>query len=447
MAGSKVVLVGDPQQLQAIEAGAAFRAIHERHGGVEISEVRRQQEAWQQDANRQLSTGHVGQAIRAYEERGMVHAAGTREQARNDLIDTWDRGRKAHRTDSRIILTHTNEEVRALNLLARQRMREDRALGEDAVATTERGERSFASGDRILFLRNERGLGVKNGTLGTVELASARGLAVRTEDGRAIAFDLKDYASLDYGYAATIHKAQGMTVKHTHVLATPGMDSHGAYVALSRHRESVTLHYGRDDFAERSKLVHALSRECGKDMVGYYQPEKTFARLRGLSWRERVMDIARQVPERDKSIFAGFRPSQRPLEPVPSLPRELADQRRTIERYARALQDIGEVRALGVPVLPHQRAALEKAGAALDAIVPHGAADLAKALERHPALVAQAANGRSLDALSAMHREAEVRTEPALRAERFVSDWQGLSAAKAKVEQQGDRDGARHVSA
>ncbi|MBS0474328.1 MAG: Ti-type conjugative transfer relaxase TraA, partial [Proteobacteria bacterium] len=55
-AGAKVVLVGDPQQLQAIEAGAAFRAIHERHGGVEISEVRRQHEGWQQDATRHLAT-------------------------------------------------------------------------------------------------------------------------------------------------------------------------------------------------------------------------------------------------------------------------------------------------------------------------------------------------------------------------------------------------------
>ena len=81
-AGAKVVLVGDPQQLQAIEAGAAFRAIHERHGGVEISEVRRQHDDWQQDATRHLATGRTGQAIRAYGERGMVHAAETREAAR-----------------------------------------------------------------------------------------------------------------------------------------------------------------------------------------------------------------------------------------------------------------------------------------------------------------------------------------------------------------------------
>jgi hypothetical protein len=57
--GAKVVLVGDPQQLQAIEAGAAFRSIHERHGGAEIGEVRRQRQDWQRDATRYLATGRT----------------------------------------------------------------------------------------------------------------------------------------------------------------------------------------------------------------------------------------------------------------------------------------------------------------------------------------------------------------------------------------------------
>ncbi|MBL0916100.1 MAG: Ti-type conjugative transfer relaxase TraA, partial [Sphingopyxis sp.] len=78
-AGAKVVLVGDPQQLQAMEAGAESRGIYERHGGVEITEVRRQNEGWQQDATRHLATGRTGEAIHAYVERGMVHAADTRE--------------------------------------------------------------------------------------------------------------------------------------------------------------------------------------------------------------------------------------------------------------------------------------------------------------------------------------------------------------------------------
>src|SRR3546814_7693061 len=73
-AGAKVVLVGDPEQLQAIEAGAAFRSLAERHGAAEISEVRRQHEDWQKDATRALATGRTGEAIHAYAEHGMVHA-------------------------------------------------------------------------------------------------------------------------------------------------------------------------------------------------------------------------------------------------------------------------------------------------------------------------------------------------------------------------------------
>ena len=118
-AGAKVVLVGDIKQLQAIEAGAAFRSIHGRHGGAEIGEVRRQREDWQRDATRDLATGRTGHALEAYRSHGMVHEAQTREQARGDLIERWDRDRQSAPGRSRIILTHTNDEVRALNEAAR----------------------------------------------------------------------------------------------------------------------------------------------------------------------------------------------------------------------------------------------------------------------------------------------------------------------------------------
>ena len=35
-------------------------------------------------------------------------------------------------------------------------------------------------------------------------------MAVRTDDGRSVSFDLKDYAHIDHGYAATFHKSQGV---------------------------------------------------------------------------------------------------------------------------------------------------------------------------------------------------------------------------------------------
>ncbi len=202
------------------------------------AEVRRQQEDWQRDATRDLATGRTGHALQTYRSRGMVHEAQTREQARGDLIDRWDRDRQASPDRSRIILTHTNDEVRALNEAARIRMRAAGDLGNEVRLTVERGARNFASGDRVMFLQNERGLGVKNGTLGTIEQVSAQSMTAQTDDGRSVRFDLKDYNRIDHGYAATIHKAQGMTVDRTHVLATPGLDSHSSYVALSRHRDA-----------------------------------------------------------------------------------------------------------------------------------------------------------------------------------------------------------------
>jgi Ti-type conjugative transfer relaxase TraA len=310
-AGVKVVLVGDPQQLQAIEAGAAFRSIHERHGGAEIGDVRRQRQGWQRDATRDLATGKAGDAMGAYRAHGMVHETGTREQARGDLIERWDHNRQVSPDQSRIILTHKNDEVRILNEAARERMRVAGYLGDEVHVTVERGARAFASGDRVMFLQNERGLCVKNGTLGTIEQVSAQSMTVQTDDGRSVRFDLKHYNRIDHGYAATIHKAQGMTVDRVHVLATPGMDAHGSYVALSRHRDGVDLHYGRADFADQDRLVRALSRDRAKDMASDYDrvdPVQSYAERRGISFRERVAEIVRKlVPEKLRDMFGSLR--------------------------------------------------------------------------------------------------------------------------------------------
>jgi len=276
--GAKVVLVGDPEQLQAIEAGAAFRAIAERVGAVEITEVRRQRAGWQQEATRELATGRTADAVARYEAAGMVHEHATAAEARARLVGWWNQERQAAPAAARIMLAHTRADVHGLNEQARALRREGGELGADHVLSTGRGERAFAEGDRIYFLKNERSLGVKNGTLGTVERITGEGAgaslvvrldspggAGRTGGGRAVSFALKDYAEIDHGYAATVHKAQGVTVDRAHVLATRGMDRHAAYVGLTRHRDGVSLHWSRDELGGREGLVRALGRERLKD--------------------------------------------------------------------------------------------------------------------------------------------------------------------------------------
>jgi ATP-dependent exoDNAse (exonuclease V) alpha subunit len=138
---------------------------------------------------------------------------------------------------------------------------------DDGTIAIERGERYFAQGDRVMFLKNDRELGVKNVSLGTVAEVNRASMRV-VRDGaerREVSFNLRDYATLDYGYAATVHKAQGATVDRTFVPATPGMDRHLAYVAMTRHREDAEVYAGRDDFEGYDELKERLSRARPKD--------------------------------------------------------------------------------------------------------------------------------------------------------------------------------------
>ncbi|MGJ4993738.1 Ti-type conjugative transfer relaxase TraA [Bradyrhizobium sp. HKCCYLS3077] len=477
-AGAKVVLVGDPQQLQAIEAGAAFRSIHERHAGAGISEVRRQREDWQRDATRDLATGKTGNALEVYRSRGMVHEAQTREQARGDLIERWNRDRQASPDKSRIILTHTNDEVRALNEAARGRMRAAGDLGDDVRLTVERGARDFASGDRVMFLQNERGLGVKNGTLGSIERVSAQSMTVQTDDGRSVRFELKDYDRIDHGYAATIHKAQGMTVDRTHVLATPGMDAHGSYVSLSRHRDGVHLHYGRDDFAGQDRLVRTLSRDRAKEMASDYEradPVQSYAERRGITFRERVTEIVRMVvPEKLRDMFDGLRSpgdapgpdgGRRPERETPEREwsgtgaerREAEAPERSVAadpekelrrvrtqalvRHARAVDAIFEVQEMGGEASPEQVKELQKARQVFEEVRPYGSHDAEAAYKKNPELVREAASGRLDRAIRALQLETELRINPGRRADRFVEDWQKLDNISERQYQAGDISG------
>jgi len=385
-AGAKVVLVGDAEQLQAIEAGAAFRALSERHGAYDLTEVRRQQVDWQRDATRQLATGRTVQALVAYSAAGAMRGHEDSEAARDAVVAGWWAAKQAAPASSQVMLAYTRDDVAALNGLARERMQAAGALGPDHRVETTRGSRLFSEGDRLVFLRNERELGVKNGTLGTVEAISDLAMSVRLDDGRRVAFDQKAYTDLDHGYATTIHKSQGVTVDQAHVLAGGYMDRHATYVALSRHRESVTVHYDRQTFADEAALGRTLSRERAKDSTLDY-PE-LFAQRRGLG-------------QASDGLFSAFRPRSA-VERVNQYARQ--DDLARVQAYARAWQDAARMRAAGHEPLAHQRLALDRAAGALDRASSGLGARVAEALERDPALAVSAGRGRPEALLRAAER-------------------------------------------
>jgi len=284
-AQAKVVLVGDPEQLQAIEAGAAFRGVIGQVGMVELTQVRRQRDGWAREATAQLASGRTGEALQAYDAHRAIIAAPTREEAQQQLLAAWSKDRQQAPGESKVILAYTRDAVKALNAQAREILKGEGRLAAGQSIHTTRGDREFAAGDRILFLRNEKSLGVRNGTLGTVERLGSGALQVRLDgpDERRVAVETKDYADFDHGYASTVHKSQGATVDRSYVLASGYFDRHTSYVALSRHRNAATLFYSRDEFSgasgsgaivdptvARRELESILSRARPKELAHDY---------------------------------------------------------------------------------------------------------------------------------------------------------------------------------
>jgi len=99
----------------------------------------------------------------------------------------------------------------------------------------------------------------------------------------------------------------------------------------------------------------------------------------------------------------------------------------------------------GLPVLAHQRKALEEAREAMGKIGPHASKDLERAYVRDPALAGETASGRTQRAIRVLQLEAEVRADPRLRADRFVERWQGLERQRSALHRAGDMTGADQV--
>jgi AAA domain len=375
-AGARVRLVGDAWQLHAVDAGDAFRAVSREAAAANrlesLTEIKRQNEAWQREATLALARHDVQAAVSAYAERGGVQLYSTVADAREQLIAQWQDDRRTNPGKTQLLLTHTNDERYALNARVRELRRVAGDLGAEQIVRAEDRQIAIAAGERIMFLQNEYVMQVKNGTLGTVERIESPAdrkaagvlLHVRLDDGRRLAVDTAQYGHFDHGYALTVHKSQGVTVDRAYVLATKSMHAELAYVAMTRHKENLIVAAGRDEFADGAALMRSLSRA----------DEKSFSAQHELR------------PERDRRPELGYRHTlnQRRVEfsnaPRPQRAEKTLD--RAVEQYADALSAATAANQAGKPVSAKDRAALKRAGAALDRLDPAMRREIRHVVER-----------------------------------------------------------------
>lgn len=268
-AGAKVLLVGDPAQLQSVDAGGAFGMLVEARntaanvaervgeGAPTLTGVHRFRNDWEKTASLALRDGKTA-VIDIYAGHGRI-SEGTTAEMTDAAYAAWQ-GAVAS-GESSVLVAEATTSVHDLN----DRARADRILtgltsAGDCVALAD-GTRA-STGDLVITRRNDRTLTtgsdaldggfVRNGDRWQIAAVHHDGSAEVRREGHGADASLTlpaDYVAehLDLGYAVTAHRAQGLTVDSAHVLVTRTTPRENLYVAMTRGRSSNRAYVAVDE--------------------------------------------------------------------------------------------------------------------------------------------------------------------------------------------------------
>jgi Ti-type conjugative transfer relaxase TraA len=292
-ANAKLILVGDSQQLKPIGKGDIFRGISEHIGYFSMEDIKRQKVLTDREASLNLSKGDVLTALNHYDLKGSLHFEQTERQMIRKAINNWASELKTTDIKQSILLSFTRKTVLKLNIAARDKIKELSKLGnKDYIYSIIRSDNPIldrneqklskslrlkptttiindkivlAQNERLLFKKKDREIGVDNGDMATITSIDEHYIQATLDNGKPIQFKNGQYQHFDYSYALTVHKAQGMSVEKAHVVIdSPYWDKHLSYVAMTRHKERLTIYTNHELFIDKKHLAVSLSRTNSK---------------------------------------------------------------------------------------------------------------------------------------------------------------------------------------
>jgi len=287
--GTKLVLVGDPRQLQPIEAGAPLRMLGERIGKVAVTENVRQEADWERIALSLMRDGESRAALEQYLRHARVHTAPSAVERNTTVVEDY-RHLTARGVDA-VILARRRDDVAALNEVARSAMTTDGRLTGPSLAVD---GKDYRAGDSVVCLANDRRLRITNGMRGTVTAvdASQHTLTLRRSDGKELQIDTSRYDTIERGYALTVHKAQGMTADVALVVGSDGATREWVYTAMTR--ATIAAHY------------YDVERPAERDRLGVHHEAEVVqpsAERIAQSWSHSVQnDCVLDYPERYQAL-------------------------------------------------------------------------------------------------------------------------------------------------
>lgn len=274
-AGGKMLLVGDPRQLDAVDAGGFLGWMENQELSANLTSVWRFTQDWEKEASLRLRQGDI-KIIDTYREQGRII----------DTTDILDSAYEGWLEDTRagkpsVLIAGTNADVLELN----QRAQAERISLKEVDTTHQFSIRAGLTayhGDTILARQNNRQLidsdgdFIKNGTRMIVTDVLPDRISARREDtGATVQLPLA-YAkeSVELGYACTIHRAQGLTVETCHVGVDETYGREQLYVAMTRGKESNKVYVHAEGVSEQPEaadnwgMMKAVVAQNSNELLG-----------------------------------------------------------------------------------------------------------------------------------------------------------------------------------
>ena len=338
-AGAKVIAIGDSGQLPSVLAGGWLRAVGERVGALELTEVMRQRDPGERRALGALHDGLPHLYIEWAAASGRIEVV-RGDRIAEEAVGEWVAAAAGHAPGQVVMIARDNDTRARLNELAREHRSDIGELG----AEHSYGGTPIAVGERVICRHNDARVGVDNGTRGTVRHVDAISVVLETDSGVVRELPASYVADhVEHAYCLTGHGMQGGTVERAVVVASPQDLTRGwSYSALSRARGTTRLLIADTDRHQAERAEHA------PDDV---QPEQSRSAVMARAARRMLVrddeDLAiEQLPaagHEDDRVLAAHRaavspvsqenPAGRaePIEPAPSLKR-LTELRERISR-------------------------------------------------------------------------------------------------------------------
>jgi len=293
-AGAKLILQGDEEQLKPVGAGQGMALMSDILGSSTLTEIRRQKDLEMReivkmfyafDSNgmpvKQRTPKSRDEVLQqsaeiwsAMEAAGCVDEYDTHAQAVTTLVSDYFESTAT--TDERLVLAHSNADLKTLNQAIRKGFQERGVVDSEEVQIRAIGKKYFEDmsisvGDRIRFTTADSVMKVVNGTeacITSIVPNRKRGgydVNVDVDEGggvfRKLKFNTEEWKAIQHNYARTVHGAQGQGKTDVFLLGNAGMtDSSSMMVAISRVTKGKFTLYVSSDNADTIRERVALDR-------------------------------------------------------------------------------------------------------------------------------------------------------------------------------------------